>query len=591
MIDAVRASAFPLGEKFTRRARERPHRTAVRGEGGELTYAELAKRSDQLARHIQDLGVGPGDVVAVDPVRRLSTVVALLAVVKAGAAYLALERRHPEARQAEIMRDAGVRLLLAHSDRPPSAPTGIRVDSLEGEWPDLPPHEVEVSAEHIAYLAYTSGSTGKPKGVCVPHRAVSRLVIDSDFLAIGPDDLFLHFAPVAFDASTLEIWGPLLNGGCLVLAPPQDLSARELTRYVREQGVTALWLTAGLFQQVVDAGTDDLRGVRHLLAGGDVLSASHVRRALERLPNTVLINGYGPTENTTFTCCHRITESVDAIVPIGRPIRGTTVRVLDERLEPVPDGEVGELYAAGEGLAHGYLGDARLTAARFVPDPFGDSPGQTMYRTGDLVRRRPDGVLEFHGRVDQQVKIRGFRVEPGEVEAALTRMPDIAEAAVVAQAEPGGGRRLVAFVTCVGQDPPPPLRVRSELSEILPSYAVPALIRWVDELPLTANGKWDRAKLAADPSGARPELSVEFREPTTPLEKAVATLWSDRLGIFPVGADDDFFELGGHSLIGVQIINDLHGEYGVEVSPVDFYLRPTPAGLAASMEFADGEDR
>ncbi|UQS32991.1 non-ribosomal peptide synthetase [Streptomyces fradiae] len=325
-----------------------------------------------------------------------------------------------------------------------------------------------------------------------------------------------------------------------------------------------------------------------LLAGGDVLSAPHVDRAVRALPGATVVNGYGPTENTTFTCCHPVRGPVGATVPIGTAVRGTAVRLLDGELRPVPDGQVGEVYAAGAGLAHGYLGAPAATAARFVADPFGP-PGTRMYRTGDLARR-VGGVLEFAGRADDQVKVRGFRVEPGEVAAALLEHPGVVRAAVVAPAVPGAGdggaaaveRRLVAHVVAAADTSV--LELRRGLAERLPAYAVPSLIVPVKALPLTPNGKVDRAALEQAGPVARPDVNAAYREPGNALERAVAGLWADRLGMAGVGADDDFFELGGDSLLAVRIIEELRREYGVEVSPLDFYLDPTPAGLAGAVE-------
>lgn len=575
---------MPIGDRFAQQARNHPDKIALYGEDGEFTYGELNARSDRLARHLQDLGVTLSDVVAVDGRRRAATVVGLLAILKAGAAYLALDNRYPAQRRQAILRDAGARFLLVNEDQDMVLPPECTAVPLDGQWPDLLPTACGVTSAHIAYLAYTSGSTGDPKGVCVPHRAVSRLVIDADFLPIAPDDVFLQFASMAFDASTLEIWGPLLNGVRLVMAPSRELSINELTKLVSHHGVTVLWLTAGLFQQVTEIGLDNLHDLRYLLAGGDVLSPPHVNRAINALPGTTLINGYGPTENTTFTCCHPVTEQLAGPVPIGRPIRGTGIYLLDADLNPVADGEIGELYTAGEGLAHGYLGSPALTAEKFLPNPFGGIPGDRMYRTGDLVRRLPDGSLDYHGRTDHQVKSRGFRIELGEVESAIASLTDIAEAAVVQQPQTSGGKGLVAYV--VGRTGPQLsiLHIRRQLVETLPSYAIPALIRIAESLPLTSNGKVDRGALAVNESQQRPELSVEYREPGTLLETAVAQLWTDHLGVTGIGADDDFFELGGHSLVGVRITADLQREYGVEVSPITFYLDPTPAGLAAAIE-------
>ncbi|MFH0240853.1 amino acid adenylation domain-containing protein [Streptomyces sp. HK10] len=598
---AAEAPAEPgtIAHVVARRAHAHPGRVAVSGTDGTLTYAELDARANRLARHLRAAGTGPGDTVGLLAHRAAETAVALLGILKAGAAYLALDHRQPAERHRLLLDDAAVRVVLTLGEPDAAGLEGRTVIALDrephrsavaGHAPD--PVTVAAGAGHPVYIAYTSGSTGRPKGVCVPHRAVLRLVLGPDYVTIGPDDVFLQLAPIAFDASTLELWGPLLNGGRLVFAPPHDLTPAELAALVHREGVTILWLTAGLFQRMVDLGPDvlaGLRGLRYLLAGGDILSPAHVRRAVAALPATTVVNGYGPTENTTFTCCHPVTEPPEegAAVPIGRPIRRTRAYVLDERLEPVPDGETGELYAAGDGLAHGYLGSPGLTAGRFLPDPLSGAPGDRMYRTGDLARRRPDGTLEFVGRADDQVKIRGFRVEPGEVEAALTALEGVARAAVVPRSLPSGGRQLVAHV--VGDDLST-LRLRRRLAVSLPSYAVPAFIRCVPELPLNANGKVDRAALAREWTPyERPELNDPHRTPETETERAVVALWTDHLSIAGIGADDDFFEVGGDSLLAVSIITELGRGYGVEITPLAFYIDPTPAGLARLLERRSAE--
>src|ERR1700733_16239989 len=410
-------------EAFVRQAHRTPDAVALTDPGAVLTYAALDTWTNRLAHHLRSLGVGTRTPVGVYAPRSAATVAMLLAVLKAGGAFVALDPQHPSRRRDLILADAGIRTALTTADLAADLPAGcvpVHPDAVDlADRPDTVP-STGVGPDSLAYIAYTSGSAGRPKGVCVPHRAVRRLVLGADFLDIRDDDVFLQLAPLAFDASTLEVWGPLLNGAQLAVPPAGDLPLHEIADLVRDLGVTVLWLTAGLFHRMVDAGVDDLRGLRYLLAGGDVLSAPHVARALAALPGTILINGDGPTENTTFTCCHPVPRGgpAGARVPIGRPIRGTQVHVLDDRLRPVADGDIGELYAGGDGLALGYLGSAALTALRFVADPFAAAPGQRLYRTGDLVRRGTDGSLEFIGRNDGQVKIRGFRVEPGEGEAA-----------------------------------------------------------------------------------------------------------------------------------------------------------------------------
>ncbi|EHR62339.1 non-ribosomal peptide synthetase [Saccharomonospora cyanea] len=559
---------------FARQVAARPDTVAVSADGTELTYAELDVRSDRLAGYLHGLGVSAEDAVGVALPRSADLVVALLAVLKAGAAYLALDPQQPEERRTLVLKDADVDVVIT-----PELLAGVPE---HGHAPPEPP----ASGERTAYIAYTSGSTGIPKGVCVPQRAVLRLVFDQDFLDIRPDDVFLQLAPVAFDASTLELWGPLLNGARLVVTPPGDVSPRDLAALVRDSGVTVLWLTAGLFHTVVEAGADALRGLRCLLAGGDVLSAAHVDRALRALPDTRLVNGYGPTENTTFTACHVIAEPVgDASVPIGLPVNGTTVHLLDDTLRPVPDGQVGELYAGGLGVATGYRNDPALTARKFLPDPFSDLPGARLYRTGDLARRRPDGVLEFHGRVDDQVKIRGFRVEIGEIEAALRRHPEVRDVAVVAQ-QPDGDRVLAAFyvseLTMTGAE------LREHLAPIVPRYMMPSVFCHVDALPLTPNGKVDRERLSATTLPDRPDLSTDYRAPSTEDETWLAELWADLMQVREVGVDDDFFELGGHSLMATRITVEIAERYGRTIPAVAFYENPTIAELARLL--AEGSD-
>lgn len=568
-----------IDEIFRQVARSQPGKLAVRSWDGELTYAELDRRAGLLAGRLKDAGARSGSVIGVDLERSATAIVALVAILRLGAAYVALDPRQPTGHRRLVLADARARLVLTRTPGAPGLPPGCQAITPDGIAGSGIRGGVAVGPEHLAYLAYTSGSTGRPKGVCVPHRAVVRLVAGNDYLPVRGDDVFVQYAPLAFDASTLEVWAPLLTGASLAIPPPGDPTPAGLGSFVRSAGVTVLWLTAGLFHRVVEAGLDDLKGLRYLLAGGDVLSVAHVNRALAALSGCVLINGYGPTENTTFTCCHAMTSAVrGATVPIGRPIRGSTAYLLDEALRPVPPGAAGELYTGGLGVAQGYAGDPALTAERFLPDPFSAAPGARMYRTGDLVRQR-DGGLEFLGRADSQVKIRGFRVELGAVEAALVSIPGVAEAAVVTQRDRSGSLRMRAFLSGTKSAPD----VRRELMAILPEYSVPAFIDVLDALPLTANGKVDRAGLAARQVRARPELKSAYRAPATTLERAVTQMWTDLLDLDEIGADDDFFEIGGHSLLGVHILGELNREHGVAVSPLAFYHDPTPAGLARAI--------
>lgn len=573
--------------RFTAQARATPRAPALSCAGTVLTYAQLDAAADALAARLRGLGAGPARPVGVRLERSPELVVALLAVLKTGGFHVALDPSEPAVRAASLLRDSGAGLLVTQPEAPAELLAEVKpvyVDYLDATDPPvdtaaltaLPPG----GDRDPAYLAYTSGTSGEAKGVLVPHGAVLRLVQDSDVLPVGPGDVVLHLAPVAFDASTLELWAPLLNGARLAVFPPGAVTPERLAEVVESEGVTALWLTAGLFHLVAERPDPRLAGVRRLLAGGSVLSPRHVDAMLAAFPGMTLVNGYGPTENTTFTCCHAMTKPVSpGPVPIGRPIPGTEVHLLDEQLRPVADGTVGELYAGGTGVAHGYLGRPAATAERFVPDPFSETLGTRLYRTGDLALRRPDGVLEFHGRVDEQVKIRGFRVEPGEVEAALRGLPGVGDSAVVARSRATGERNLVAYLT--GDQPLHLPGVRRALAARLPAHLVPGSFVQLDALPLGATGKVDRRALAAREERARAETDTPLRLPEGELELWLAQLWCDLLELDQVGVDDDFFDLGGHSLIAAAITGEVSRVQGVFVTARSFYENPTIAELAS----------
>jgi amino acid adenylation domain-containing protein len=568
---------------FAQAAAAAPEAVALAWDGGRMTYAELDDRASRLAHHLRRTGVAAGTCVGVCLERGPEMVVATLAALKAGGAYVPLDPAYPPERLAFMLADTAVPVLVTESslaDRlPPHAARTVRVDADAAAIAAEPADALVAGTdpEAAAYVMYTSGSTGRPKGVVVPHRAIVRLVRGQDYLSIDPSDVFLQLAPASFDAATLELWGPLLNGARLALHPAGQPSVESIGRALEEHGVTVLWLTAGLFHLVVEERIEILLGVRQLLAGGDVLSVPHVRRVLAELPGTALINGYGPTENTTFTCCHRIggAPRVGASIPIGRPIANTYVRVLDAGMQPVPAGVPGELYAGGAGLALGYLNRPELTAEKFVADPF--AAGARLYRTGDRVRWRADGTVEFLGRVDTQVKIRGFRVEPGEVEAVLRAWPGVREAAVVVREDAPGDRRLVAYVAGeVAVD-----EVREHLRGRLPEHMVPAAFVRLDALPLTANGKLDRKALPA------PEFeSAEDRyvAPRTPVEEVLAGIWAEVLGLERVGVEESFFALGGHSLLATRVVSRVREVFGVELPLRALFEGPTVAELAGRVE-------
>jgi non-ribosomal peptide synthetase component F/acyl carrier protein len=430
-------------------------------------------------------------------------------------------------------------------------------------------------------MIYTSGSTGQPKGTGVPHRAVSRLVKQTNFFDLVDGEVFLQLAPLAFDASTFEIWGSLLNGVHLAIAPPQTPSLAELASTIKRYRVSTLWLTAGLFHLMVDEHLDDLKDVRQLLAGGDVLSPPHVRKYLGA-SNGTLINGYGPTESTTFACCYSMTSDTEirSSVPIGFPIANTQAYVLDEYLRPAPLGVIGDLYLAGDGLARGYINQPELTAEKFLPHPYSDEPGARLYRTGDLARYLPDGCIEFVGRNDLQVKIRGYRIELGEIELMLTRHPAVRECVVVVRGE---DKRLVAYLTLAGQQTPTTRELREFLVEKLPDYMVPALYVQLDQLPLTPNGKIDRRALP-DPENLAIDHDHECVAPNTEVEAALVSIWEDILGAKQVSLTDNFFDLGGHSLLATQLISRVRERFRIELPLRTVFEMPRLDEFAAVVE-------
>ncbi|WP_027341363.1 non-ribosomal peptide synthetase [Hamadaea tsunoensis] len=576
-----------IPELFTRQARQAPDAVAVSCAGSQLTYAELDEQSGRIASWLCAHGVGVEDVVAVRLPRGIDLVATVLGIVKAGAVYLAVEAEAPPARAAELIAAAGARALVTDTEADDSPlpelvlPGGL-AEAAAVPLPDVHP-------ENLAYIAFTSGSTGAPKGVGVPHRAVARLVL-GDAADFGPGHVFLLLAPVSFDASTLEIWGPLLTGGRLAVHPPGPVDLDGLARVLDQEGVTSLWLTAGLFHRMVDHRPDALGRLHQLLAGGDVLDPARAAALLARHPHVRLVNGYGPTENTTFATCNTITSPVRDHVPIGRPIAGTRLYVLDPALRPVEPGDRGELWIAGAGLSRGYVTDAAATADRFRPDPFAAEPGARMYRTGDLVRAVGDGELEFLGRADRQVKIRGFRVEPGEIERTMTSLPGVREAVVLSAGTGSHDTHLVAYVCTQDGAPAEHLStwMRRELRRLVPPYLIPSAFIAVDELPLTANGKVDRARLAP-PERAERDSDADFVAASSPTEQLVCDMWAEALGIDRVGVLDEFFELGGNSLLAMDLVSRTEAVAGLPLPYRVLLENPTVHEFATAVDALLGQ--
>lgn len=589
------ATDYPRGASiqalFAEAAARRPDAPAVEHGDAVLTYGELDRRARLLAGRLHaEAGVGPGDVVALCVERSPELVVGMLAILDAGAAYLPVDPEDPPGRVRAALDDAGARIAVTTARRLGRLPAHFeRVVTVDGDNDGEPgsdgptaPVPVARSGDDVCYVMFTSGSTGRPKGVAIPHRGVVRLVRGADYLQLDGSDRVAQVATASFDAATFEIWGPLLNGGVVVILDREDvLSPIQLAGALRERRITAMFLTVTLFNQVVRREPAAFAPLRALLVGGEALDPRWIRELLAGDPPGRLLNGYGPTESTTFAVCFQVDSMPDGArsVPIGFPIANTTAHVLDRHMEPVPAGVEGELYLGGDGLAVGYVSRPELTAEAFVADPFDPSGRGRLYRTGDVARRRRDGAIEFVGRTDQQVKIRGFRIEPGEVEAALAASPDVAAAAVVAHRAEDGGNRLVAYAAPAADRNPDARDLRAFLERRVPAYMVPSEIVLLDALPLTATGKIDRAALPEP--GFRGLVDGDGPEPPRDrLEASLVATWQRLLGTDRVGIRDSFFDLGGHSILAVRLLTDVSRWTGEELPLASLFRAPTVEAMA-----------
>jgi amino acid adenylation domain-containing protein len=575
------APALGVPEAFGAQVARTPDAVAVRAAGTTLTYAELDARADRLARRLTGLGVVAETPVAVLMERSAELVAASLAILKAGGCYVPLRPGNPPAQLAWVLDDCRAALLLtdralagqaAAARQTARAVRTVLADEDPAGMPGASPTEPVLPGQ-LAYLMYTSGSTGHPKGVAVAQQALTAFAADRRWRGGAHRRLLLHTSS-AFDVSLYELWVPLLNGGEVIVAPPGQLTPHGVAALLAEHEITAMWLTSGLFQVVAEELPESLASLQEIWAGGDTVPASAVRKVLAACPSVTVVNGYGPTEATIFAASHRVPPGTDPgdSVPIGKPLDNTRAYVLDAWLRLVPAGVTGELYLAGTGLARGYAGRPGLTAAQFVPCPFGPA-GSRMYRTGDLARWRQDGTLDHLGRTDSQVKIRGIRIELGEVEAALERCPGVAWAVAATHEDRPGNRRLFGYV--VAQTTVEPAAVRQFAAGVLPEYMVPAAVMVLESVPLTPNGKVDRRQLQV------PDLTpAAGRAPRTEREEVLCGLFAGVLGVSRVGIDDDFFQLGGHSLLAVQLINRIRAALAIELDVRALFTAPTVASLA-----------
>jgi amino acid adenylation domain-containing protein len=563
-----------IPEVFAEQVRAYPDAAAVVDGDRTLTYAELDERSDRLARLLRSRGVTTESRVGVLLGRGHELVTAVVAVLKAGGAYVPVNTAYPKERQLRMLADAEASVVVTVAELRAAEQVSAREVVPEGD----------ATSRALACVLFTSGSTGRPKGVMVEHRSVLRLVCGTDYVAFGPQERIAQVADPSFDAFTFEVWGALLHGGTLLVIPTQAvLAPRELGKSLAEQRISTMFLTSALFTAVMADRPDSFAGLRNLLVGGDVVSITAARQLAQVDPlarPARFLNGYGPTETTTFAVCGSAYDlPADASsVPIGRPIANTDCYVLGEDLQPAPAGAPGELFIGGPGVARGYAGQPEQTRERFLPDPFAADEDALMYRTGDLVRVRADGALDFLGRRDRQVKIRGYRVEPGEVEAALSLHPEVSGAAVVAD-DSTAERRLVAYVVPAVPGVAP-AALREFLSGQLPEWMIPAAWMVTPALPLTASGKVDLAALPPVPADSGDAQAVQ---PRTDLERQLAAIAADLLGLVSVGVTDDFFALGGHSLLVMRLLSRVNDTFDVQVPLGEFLYDPTIVRLAAEV--------
>ncbi|GAB4019206.1 amino acid adenylation domain-containing protein [Spirosoma koreense] len=557
---------------------QRPQTEAIRFGDVALTYEQLNQAANQLAWYLQKLGVKSDTLVGICLERSPDMIVSLLAILKAGGAYVPLDPTFPAARLTKLAAQTNIEYIISRKaclDRLPKEKTYILLDEAltliaQQSVQNL---AIPIRGDQLAYVLFTSGSTGRPKSVAIPHRAIVRTVWGVNYMRLDETVCMLGLAPLAFDASTLEIWGSLTNGGRLVLVRENPPSLEDIKQTIQAHSVNAVFFTAALFNVLVDSGISSLTTLTQLATGGEAASTQHVGRARHQLPDCVLINGYGPTESTTFASFYNLSAGQweTASVPIGKPLTNTQLYIVDSFLNPMPVGVPGELLIGGDGLAREYLYQPELTQQKFIPDPFRNRPNSRLYRTGDQARYLPDGTIEFLGRLDDQLKIRGFRIEPGEIEQALCQHPSVAEAVVLGDELTSGMKRLVAYVVPRSGALIEPDVLRAFLKISLPDFLIPNLLIPIGAIPLTGNGKVDKSKLPLVSSNS----SHHQRSLLTSTALAIKPLWKTVLNVHDPTGTDHFFDSGGSSLMAIQLISLITKKLGVRLNMNDVFKHPT----------------
>jgi amino acid adenylation domain-containing protein len=584
------AREYPRMASVTRIFEEQVARTpdAIALQYGErtITYRELNARANQLSHYLLAAGGGPNACIGVYLDRSIEMVTAFLGILKAGSAYVPLDLSYPKERLQFMVSDAQIPIILTDSVHRADLPEGARILCVNRDWPVIEgqPRQLPASnatGDSLAYIIYTSGSTGQPKGVAISHRGITRLVLNSYYVQLTPDDRIAQASNASFDAATFEIWGALLNGARAVGVPKEiALSPGEFQALLRREGITVLFLTTALFNQIARETPKAFGTLKTVMFGGEAVDPKWVRTVLECAPPQRLLHVYGPTENTTFSTWHLVEKGPEEreTVSIGKPIANSTLYILGPDMQPVPVGVPGEVYVGGDGVGQGYWNRPELTAEKFVPDPFSETVGARLYRTGDLGKFDRDGNLEFLGRIDDQVKLRGFRMELGEIESLLARHPGVANGVVILREDRPGDKRLVAYVIARGNAPSAG-ELKSHLKARLPEYMIPAAFVFLNEFPLTPNKKVDR-KALPPPDANRPELNKTFIAPRDAIEQQVTKIWEKVLGVQPIGVADNFFDLGGHSLLAVKLFSQIEKAFDKKLPLATLFRAPTIEEIA-----------
>lgn len=561
-----------IAEIFEKQVILYPDSVALQMGNEQLTYKELNERANILANKLLETNVTPGSRVSICMKRSTNMITSMLAILKVGAVYVPIDPEYPKTRKDYMIDNTGTEIML--SDPGIDLEINESIVKLEIDE-DTMTSDVDSFKENIkiegqpgdmAYIIYTSGSTGKPKGVCITNRSVIRLVKNTNYVDITNDDVFLQASTVSFDAATFEIWGSLLNGAKLVLVSELTPTLNDIASSIKKYGITTMWLTSGLFNIFVENNLSDLDGVKNLLVGGDVVSIEHARKALD-LPGLNLINGYGPTENTTFTCWHpiNIEDTMSGAIPIGKPISNTKVYILDSNLDIAPINTTGELYISGDGLSTGYLNDHELTKEKHINNPF--NKNELLYKSGDLVSWDIQGNIHFKGRVDNQVKVNGYRIEVEEIEKITLGIEEVNQAVVVTRKNKDNLYELVLYV--VSNENISTDDVKDYLIKKIPRYMIPSRIIKIDDLKLTINGKVDRKALLSELN--EENSKVEILKPKDQVEEEIYTIWKEVLNENNFGVTDNFYDLGGHSLKSLRIISKVEEKFNVRISVNDFY--------------------